>query len=140
MALVMSSDPPPFTVAQFRMWTVGAVVSPMMSTLAALPDPAKSRSERRTGLDRGRGRPGEKCADGDDEPDDQQGAERFLDEPNKRVEQGGGGVTGQRGGRHAVQIDGPEQSQAEAEDGHGRGEAKAGADQGPPVAPGDVHP
>src|SRR6202034_2142795 len=93
-----------------------------------------------TGLHRGDGRPGEERADGPDEPDHQQGTQRFLDEPDERVEYGGGGVTGQYCGRHGVQVDAAEEGPAEGQDRHGRGEAEPGSDQGTPVAPGDVHP
>jgi hypothetical protein len=42
--------------------------------------------------------------------------------------------------RDVAEVDAAEDQQPGAEHEHGRGQAKPGSDQGPPVAPGDVHP
>src|ERR1035441_5422530 len=82
--------------------------------LAAAPDPAQSVRESLPGPDRGHRRPGQERAGGDDQAHHQDRAERFLDEPDERVEQGGSGISGQLATRHAAQVDAAEDQQPTA--------------------------
>src|SRR6201989_2956983 len=82
------------------------------TALTEVTDPAQPRLQGRTGLDRRARRSGDEGADGDDQPDRQDDTESDPDEVHHGVERRRRGVAGQHGGRHAVEVDGTGDEQA----------------------------
>ncbi|MEU5104371.1 MULTISPECIES: hypothetical protein [unclassified Streptomyces] len=74
-----------------------------------------------------------------DHRDDQDGARALAQEPHERVVDDGGGVRGQRGGRHGVQIDAAQDGQADEQHQHHHRHADAHAHQRHPVRGGRPH-
>src|SRR5208337_1717404 len=85
-------------------------------------------------------RSGGERPDGQDQADGQHDTESLLEEVNKRVPRGGGGIGGQRTAGDAAEVDATGDQQADGQDEHGRDQAEPDSDQGPPTAPRDVHP
>jgi Predicted membrane protein (DUF2254) len=119
---------------------VGGRAGGQAPALAEVPDPVRARRQRRAGLDRGAGGPGEVRRDGDDQPDRQDHAEPCPEEMHQRVERGGGGIGGQRAAGDAAEVDATADPQADAQDKHGRGHAEGRSHQRPAPAPRDPHP
>ena len=75
------------------------------------PQPGQTGRGGTAQLDRGDRGPGQERGGGDDQAQDQDRAQRFLDEPDERIEQSGRRVGGKHVARHTVQVDAAEDQQ-----------------------------